>query len=75
MDEMAKSPGGYACSSGRHTWSRPEDAGKCCNGWRRVLHVETPGSPLPADVDRIIIVAGARCAWGWMPIAHGEGDR
>ena len=69
MDEMAKSP------SGRHTWSRPEDARKCCNGWRRVLYVETPAAPIPADVDRVFLLEGARCAWGWVPIGDNEGRR
>lgn len=28
------------CRSGRHYWTRPEDAEKCCNPkWRRVLLV------------------------------------
>lgn len=25
------------CKSGKHEWSNPADAAKCCNGWHRVL--------------------------------------
>jgi hypothetical protein len=27
------------CQSGKHEWTNPEDAAKCCNGWHRELRV------------------------------------
>lgn len=45
------------CRSGHHEWLRPEDAEKCCNGYRRALIIgdvsrcTTLGStPLPGGV-------------------------
>lgn len=42
------------CTSGRHEWTNPEDAEKCCEGFKRVLVIgDTIGcnnhgsSPLP----------------------------
>jgi hypothetical protein len=45
------------CKSGRHEWINPEDAAKCCNGYRRVLEIGNVRScdrivtgALPGDV-------------------------
>lgn len=27
----------YKCASGRHYWTNPDDAAKCCNGYERQL--------------------------------------
>lgn len=47
----------HKCKSGRHVWTRQEDAAKCCNGYRRVLILgdtakadRIAGEPLPGGV-------------------------
>lgn len=33
------------CKSGKHEWLSPQDAEKCCNGYRRELEIKTIETP------------------------------
>lgn len=58
----------YMCKSGRHAWTQPEDADKCCNGWRRELRVaqQTLHETLPQDARSVSYVAGALVGRVWV---------
>jgi len=34
----------HKCKSGRHAWLNKSDAEKCCNGWTRILVLNTPSA-------------------------------
>jgi hypothetical protein len=61
------------CASGRHTWTDPDDAARCCNGWRRQLVVAGPGEALPEGARSVSSLPGARCGFVWVP-ASGQAD-
>jgi hypothetical protein len=55
------------CRSGRHTWADPDDAARCCNGWRRQLVIAGPGEALPTDAESIGTTPGALFGFVWVP--------
>lgn len=59
----------YRCKTGRHVWTSPEDAAKCCNGWHRRLRVAqtTLGETLPAEAQHVRHEAGAGVGYVWAP--------
>ncbi|MBA2704808.1 MAG: hypothetical protein H0U60_13265 [Blastocatellia bacterium] len=50
------------CKSGKHHWTDPEAAAKCCNGWRRVLLV---GAEALAKADRPRVQDGTWIGFCW----------
>ena len=53
----------YRCRSGKHWWLNESDAGKCCNGFKRVL-VFGGGSHRQ-------VIEGAVIGRAWMPDPKG----
>lgn len=66
----------YRCKTGRHVWTSPEDAAKCCNGWHRRLHVAqtTLGETLPAEAQHVRHEAGAGVGFVWAPDEDTQND-
>jgi hypothetical protein len=62
----------YTCKNGRHTWFNQDDADKCCNGYARVLAIEQPGQPLPADATNVVVDAPARYGRRWVKVEASE---
>ena len=51
------------CKSGQHNWLFPEDAKKCCNGYRRVLVIGNI-----SDCDRVskeVLPENIRYGYKW----------
>lgn len=41
---LTLSAGNYECKTKRHVWFNREDAEKCCNGYKRILVVDSPNA-------------------------------
>jgi len=60
------------CKSGIHNWFFPEDAEKCCNGFRRVLLIGNVGIP-PKGCDVLItdtLPGGVKYGYKWEKIEN-----
>ena len=49
---------GHYCKSGRHYWTKPENAARCCNGYNRILREDGYG----------------RYWYEWEPILYQEAE-
>lgn len=58
------------CKSGNHNWLFPEDADKCCNGYRRILLIGNVGiSPKGCDVVITdMLSGGVKYGYKWKKI-------
>lgn len=57
----------FQCISGRHYWTRQDDAAKCCNGYTRILVIGGGANQQDAG--------GIRCGRAWMSRNDLDNDR
>jgi hypothetical protein len=58
------------CRTGRHYWSEPLDATRCCSGeWRRALRMRGDEQDLDSRGRRIVCAQGRTWVAGWLPAA------